>query len=147
MKTTEAETVHLKSKSMARFISISLVVAVICNTLIFAQKHGPIPIRMLEKEIAMNATPWMSSELVKTTGEDHTTAVAMHVYHNTSSHYLVLEVLGASKVMAFQLINEEGKEIYSGAIRGTQLVETESWPAGTYYFLCGTKREQIDISH
>jgi hypothetical protein len=70
----------------------------------------------------------------------------MYVYNNPSSNYLVLEVLGASQAMKFQLINAQGEEMYSGTIRGTQLIETESWPVGTYYFLCGTKRETVYVT-
>lgn len=130
---------------MARFISLSLI-AIISNTFIFAQKHVPIPMRMLVQETVLAANPFANDELPKTADADKATAVSMYVYNNPSSNYLVLEVLGASQVMKFQLINTQGEEMYSGTIRGTQLIETETWPAGTYYFLCGKKRETIYVT-
>lgn len=129
---------------MGRFISISLVlVAVISNTFIFAQKYVPIPMRMLVQETALVSAPFMFNELPKA---DEASTITINVYNNANSNYLMLEVLGASKLMSFQLTNAQGEEMYSGAISGTQLVETESWPAGTYYFLCGNKRETIDLT-
>lgn len=132
---------------MARFISISLsLAAIISNMFIFAQKHAPIPMRMLVQETVLAAAPFSYNELPEAAAADRAVAVTMHVYNNSGSNYLLLEVVGASKAMAFRLVNAQGEEIYSGTIRGTQLIETETWPAGTYYFLCGTKRETIDVT-
>lgn len=131
---------------MARFISISLVL-IISNTFIFAQKYGPVPMRMLVQETGL-VTPFVYEDdgLLRAAEVDRSAAVTMHIYNNPNSNYLTLEVLGASKTMPFQLVNTQGEEVYSGSILGTQLIETESWPAGTYYFLCGTKRETIYIT-
>ncbi|WP_430403063.1 hypothetical protein [Fluviicola sp.] len=131
---------------MARFISISLVL-IISNTFIFAQKYGLIPMRMLVQETGL-VTPFVYEDegLLRTAEADRASAVTMHLYNNANSNYLMVEILGASKVMPFQLVNTQGEEVYSGSILGTQLIETESWPAGTYYFLCGTKRETIYIT-
>lgn len=131
---------------MGRFFSISLVL-VISNTFLFAQKYGPVPMRMLVQETAL-VTPFIYEDegLLKAADANQSTPIAMHIYSYANSNYLTLEVLGASKALEFQLINAQGKEMYSGAILGTQLIETESWPTGTYYFLCGTKRETIYIS-
>ncbi len=132
---------------MARFISISFVLIVISNTFIFAQKYVPVPMRMLVQETVLVAAPFISSkELPKAVDADQLATVTINVYNNANSNYLMLEVLGASKAMEFQLTNAHGEEMYSGAILGTQLVETESWPAGTYYFFCGEKREKIDLT-
>ncbi|AEA45038.1 T9SS type A sorting domain-containing protein [Fluviicola taffensis] len=130
---------------MGRFFSISLFAALISNAFVFAQKQTPNPIRLLVQETRVIA-PFISNELPTTSESGSSAPVTMHVYNNMSSNYLTLEVLGASKVMEFQLINEDGQEMYSGTIRGTQLVEIESWPTGTYYFLCGSKREKIDLT-
>lgn len=130
---------------MARFISIVLI-AIISNTFVFAQKHAPIPMRLLVQETVLAANPFISDEFTKTAVPDKITSVSMYVYNNPSSNYLVVEVLGASQTMKFQLINTQGEEMYSGTIRGTQLIETESWPVGTYYFLCGTKRETVYVT-
>ncbi|TSJ41172.1 hypothetical protein [Fluviicola chungangensis] len=129
---------------MGRFISISLVAIIISNTVVFAQKHEPVPMRMLLQETVLFAIPFSSEEMVRT-DVDQLSAVTINIYNNVNSNYLTLEVLGASKVMTFQLLNAEGQEMYAGEILGTQLVETQSWPAGTYYLLCGTKRETIDL--
>lgn len=131
---------------MARFISIGLVL-IISNTFIFAQKYGLVPMRMLVQETGL-VTPFVYEDegLFSAAETDRSTAVTMHIYNNANSNYLMVEVLGASKVMPFQLVNTQGEEIYSGSILGTQLIETESWPAGTYYFLCGAKRETLYIT-
>lgn len=131
---------------MARLISIGLVL-IISNTFIFAQKYGLVPMRMLVEETGL-VTPFVYEDegLLRMTETDRATAVTMHIYNNANSNYLMVEVLGASKVIPFQLVNTQGEEIYSGSILGTQLIETESWPAGTYYFLCGAKRETIYIT-
>lgn len=131
---------------MGRFISISLVL-VISNTFVFAQKYGSVSMRMLVQETAL-VTPFIYEDdgFLKAVIADQTTPITTHIYSYANSNYLTLEVSGASKAMEFQLINDQGKEMYSGAILGTQLIETESWPAGTYHFLCGTKRETIYLS-
>ena len=131
---------------MARFISISLVL-IISNTFIFAQKYGLIPMRMLVQETGL-VTPFVYEDegLLRAVEADKAAAITMHIYNNPNSNYLMVEVLGASKVMPFQLIDSQGKEMYSGSILGTQLIETETWPAGTYYFICGTKRETIYVT-
>lgn len=130
---------------MARFIFISFLVA-ISNTVIFAQKFLPIPMRMFVEETALVTTPFIQSEPPKTVIADQPSGITVYVYNNASSNYVMLEVLGASQLMPFQLINSQGEEMYSGSIRGTQLIETESWPVGTYYLLCGTKRETLYVS-
>lgn len=130
---------------MARFIFISFLVA-ISNTVIFAQKFLPIPMRMFVEETALVTTPFIQSEPTKTVIADQPSGITVYVYNNASSNYVMLEVLGASQLMPFQLINSQGEEMYSGSIRGTQLIETESWPVGTYYLLCGTKRETLYVS-
>jgi hypothetical protein len=131
---------------MARLISLSLVL-IISNTFIFAQKYGLIPMRMLVQETGL-VTPFVYEDegLLRTAEADRAATVTMHIYNNANSNYLMVEVLGASKAMPFQLIDTQGKEVYSGSILGTQMIETESWPAGTYYFICGTKRETIYVT-
>jgi hypothetical protein len=122
---------------MARFVSISLVAVVLGNMFAFAQKYEPVPMcTFVQEEVPVNEGTAVSSAV----------SVTMHSYSYVNSNYLTLEVLGVPQPMPFQLINSQGKEMYSGSIRGTQLVETESWPAGTYYFICGNKRETIYIS-
>jgi hypothetical protein len=131
---------------MARLISISLVAAVISNLFVFAQKNESVPMRMLVQESVLTSVPFVYDGLGETAEAEKTSSVTMHVDNTANSNYLMVEVQGAPQAMPFQLMNSQGKEVYSGSIRGTQLVDTESWPAGTYYFLCGTKRETIYIT-
>jgi hypothetical protein len=131
---------------MGRFISISLVAVLISNTVVLAQKYMPLPVRMFDQETALVATPFIQNDLPKTTKAEQAANVTIHIYNYTNSNYLTLEVLGASEAMTFQLINSQGQEMYSGTIRGTQLIEKESWPDGTYYLLCGSKRETLYVS-
>ena len=124
---------------MARFIfSISLAVVVINSMFAFSQKYEPIPVCKLVDETALleNAPSSFS--------ETPSSSVTVNIYSNFNSNYLTLEVV-TPKAVPFQLVNAQGYEMYSGTIRGTQLIETELWPQGTYYFLCGTKRETIYI--
>jgi hypothetical protein len=131
---------------MARFISLSLVVVCFVNSLLFAQKHVPIPVRLLLQETTLIATPWNSPNSDITFDVPEYTRVSMHVYANPSSNYLVVEVLGSTQVMEFRIVTAQGEEMYSGTIRGTQMIETETWPAGTYYFVCGSRMEPIHLS-
>ena len=122
---------------MARFISsISLAVVVINSMFAFSQKYEPIPVCKLVDETALLE----NAPSVETTSS----SVTVTIYSNFNSNYLTLEVV-TPKAVPFQLVNAQGMEMYSGTIRGTQLIETELWPAGTYYLLCGTKRETIYI--
>ena len=102
---------------MARFVSISLVAVVLGNMFAFAQKYEPVPMcTFVQEEVPVNEGTAVSS----------VASVTMHSYSYVNSNYLTLEVLGVPQPMPFQLINSQGKEMYSGSIRGTQLVETES---------------------
>lgn len=122
---------------MARFISsISLAVVVINSLFAFSQKYEPIPVCKLVDETALLE----NAPSVETTSS----SVTVTIYSNFNSNYLTLEVI-TPKAVPFQLVNAQGMEMYSGTIRGTQLIETELWPAGTYYLLCGTRRETIYI--
>ena len=119
---------------MARFIfSFSLAIVVISNTFVFSQKYEPIPMCMLVDETVL-----LESEAA-------VSPMAVNIYSNFNSNYLTLEVL-SPKALPFKLVNSRGDEVYAGSISGTQLIETESWPVGTYYFLCGTKRETVYIT-
>lgn len=126
---------------MARFVSISLVVVVLSNMFVFAQKYEPVPMCLFVQETGLAIDQSVPGEAV-----DQSASVTMNIYSYVYSNYLTLEVLDAPQAMPFKLINTQGQEMYSGTIRGTQLVETESWPAGTYYFICGNKRETLYIS-
>lgn len=120
---------------MERFIfSISLVVVLVNNMFGFSQKYEPIPMCMLVDE----------STLLENV-ERAASPMAVNIYSNFNSNYLTLEVQ-APKAVPFQLVNSRGEEVYSGTINGTQLIETESWPVGTYYFVSGTTRERIYIT-
>jgi len=125
---------------MARFIfSISFAVAVINSMFAFSQKYEPIPVCKLVDETALleNAPSAFS--------ETSASSVTVTIYSNFNSNYLTIEVV-TPKAVPFQLVNMQGGEMYSGSIRGTQLIETESWPVGTYYFLCGSRRETVYIT-
>lgn len=129
---------------MARFISISLAVVVMSNLFAFAQKYEPVPMCLFVQENLPENQPY-SSELSSGT-EDQSASLTMNIHSTFNSNYLTLEVIGgAPKAMPFDLVNAQGEEMYSGTISGTQLIETESWPVGTYYFRCGSKRETIYI--
>jgi hypothetical protein len=120
---------------MARFIfSISFLVVLVNSMFVFSQKYEPIQMCMLVDETTLfeNAEPAVSP-------------MAVNIYSNFNSNYLTLEVI-APKAVPFQLVDTSGEEVYSGTISGTQLIETESWPVGTYYFVSGTKREKIYIT-
>lgn len=127
---------------MARLISFSLAVVVISNMFAFAQKYEPVPMCLFVQETAFDqAYSGNSSE-----ANDQSAFLTMNIHSTFNSNYLTLEVIGgAAKAMPFELVNAQGEEMYSGTISGTQLIETESWPVGTYYFRCGSKRETIYI--
>ncbi len=125
---------------MARFIfTISLAVVLINNMFAFSQKQKYEPIQMCmlvdETNLLENAGAVTSV----------TSTMAVNIYSNFNSNYLTLEVI-TPKPVQFQLVDNRGEEVYSGTISGTQLIETESWPVGTYYFVSGTKREKIYIT-
>jgi hypothetical protein len=128
---------------MARFISIILAVVVISNMFAFAQKYEPVPMCLfVQEETALDQA--YSGELSE--ANDQSASLTMNIHNTFNSNYLTLEVIGgAPKAMPFELVNAQGEEMYSGTISGTQLIETESWPVGTYYFRCGSKRETIYI--
>ena len=127
---------------MARFISFGLVVVVISNMVAFAQKYEPVPMCLFVQETALD--PFSSGEL--SASNDQSAFLTMNIHNTYNSNYLTLEVIGeAVKAIPFELVNAQGEEMYSGTISGTQLIETESWPVGTYYFRCGSKRETIYI--
>ncbi|MGV3612405.1 MAG: hypothetical protein ACO1N0_15710 [Fluviicola sp.] len=120
---------------MARFIvSISLLVVLSNSLFVFSQKYEPIQMCMLVDE----------TTLLENT-EAVTSPMTVNIYSNFNSNYLTLEV-HTPKAIPFQLVSSSGEEVYSGTISGTQLIETESWPVGTYYFVSGTKRERIYIT-
>ena len=62
-----------------------------------------------------------------------------------NTDYLSLEVSGTKELTSFQFLDQTGKEMYSGAVRGIQIIDTSTWPTGTYYLNCGNKRETIYI--
>ncbi len=62
-----------------------------------------------------------------------------------NTDYLSLEVSGSKELTSFQFLDPTGKEMYSGAVRGIQIIDTSTWPTGTYYLNCGNKRETIYI--
>ncbi len=124
---------------MARFIfSISLAVVVINSMFAFSQKYEPIPVCKLVDETAL-------LENAPDVNGTSASSMTINIHNNFNSNYLTLEVV-TPKAVPFQLVNAQGNEMYSGTIRGTQLIETALWPAGTYYLLCGLKRETIYIS-
>lgn len=128
---------------MARFVSISLAVVVISNMFAFAQKYEPVPMCLFVQENLPENQSY-SAELSGIT--DQSAFLTMNIHSTFNSNYLTLEVIGgAPKAMPFELVNAQGEEMYSGTISGTQLIETESWPVGTYYFRCGSKRETVYI--
>jgi hypothetical protein len=127
---------------MARFISFSLAVVVISNMFAFAQKYEPVPMCLFVQETTPDHA--YSGELSE--ASDKSASLTMNIHNTFNSNYLTLEIIGGTaKAMPFELVNAQGEEMYSGTISGTQLIETESWPVGTYYFRCGSKRETIYI--
>lgn len=127
---------------MARFISFSLAVVVISNMFAWAQKYEPVPMCLFVQETTLD--PVYSDEF--SGSDDQSAFLTMNIHSTFNSNYLTLELIGGTaKAMPFELVNAQGEEMYSGTISGTQLIETESWPVGTYYFRCGSKRETIYI--
>lgn len=127
---------------MARFLSISLVAVVISNLFAFAQKYEPVPMCLFVQETDLDNASLPDGSL-ETSGQ--AAPMTLNIHNTFNSNYLTLEVFGLSKAVPFQLINAQGAEMYAGTISGTQLIETESWPVGTYYFLCGNRRETVYI--
>ena len=127
---------------MARFISLSLAVVVVSNMFTFAQKYEPVPMCLFVQETAYDQ--FHSGEV--SGSNDQSASLTMNIHNTYNSNYLTLEIIGGTaKALPFELVNAQGEEMYSGTISGTQLIETESWPVGTYYFRCGSKRETIYI--
>ncbi|WP_343634177.1 hypothetical protein [Fluviicola sp.] len=127
---------------MARFLSISLVAVVISNLFAFAQKYEPVPMCLFVQESDLENQSFSDGSLETA---DKAAPMTLNIHNTFNSNYLTLEVFGLSKAVPFQLVNSQGVEMYTGTISGTQLIETESWPAGTYYFLCGNRRETVYI--
>jgi hypothetical protein len=107
--------------------------------LVFAQKYEPVPMCLFVQETALDNSAY-SVDPLETSGTGKSASITLNIHNTFNSNYLTLEVFGLSKAIPFQVINTQGEEMYSGTISGTQLIETESWPVGTYYFLCGNRR-------
>lgn len=68
------------------------------------------------------------------------------VRSSPNTDYITLELSQNRESIAFEIYGMDGKEVYVGKISGTQIIETSTWPSGTYFVICGLQREKFIVS-